>query len=84
VEDATQVILDEADAAPKMKVFLGLVQSAPDAQGDTNGRPGYWKDGKLATFAQANVKFARRVAALYKDKPAFRGWYITLETWVGA
>ncbi len=85
VDDPALVILEEAEVPPKMKVFLGLVQSAPDPPGeDTNGRPGYWRDGKLATFAQANVKFAQRVSELYKDKPAFHGWYITLETWVGA
>ena len=83
VDDPTLVILEEA-AALEMKVYLGLVEPAPDECGiPTNGRPGYWTQQKLLAFSNANVKFARRVAALYKDRLAFRGWYITLETWVG-
>jgi hypothetical protein len=59
---------------------LGLLKPP----GVTNAQPGFWKNGKLGTFAQANVAFANSVAALYKDDSAFQGCYIPLENWVGS
>lgn len=77
------VVLLEHAAKLKMKVYLGLVNPPGTGDDATNARPGYWKKENLSSFAKANSTFAKSVAAKYGDQPAFHGWYIPLENWIG-
>ena len=49
----------------------------------TNAKPAFWKETNLAAFAEANSSFAKSVWKRYGGHPAFKGWYITHENWVG-
>lgn len=83
-DDPIPVILTAA-REHKMTVFLGLVRPPVVGNDPTNAKPGYWKKENLGTFAAANVAFAKTVHANYPaaDYPAFAGWYVPLENWVG-
>ncbi|MGK7890737.1 MAG: DUF4434 domain-containing protein [Leptolyngbyaceae cyanobacterium] len=82
--DPVPWILEKAKAA-EIDVYLGLINppTNPGTNNPRNAQPGFWKESQLSDFTKANQAFAQKVWEKYKDYSAWKGWYISLENWVG-